>query len=239
MELSHYFNSHIIQTQSLFLFLSSVSIMLIGLGQHTKFCFEAEAWHELLGHEDGMVVLDKVFRQKDSVFLTMLNEMRRGIVSDATNAILTEKVRESNRPKCSGTSTTRYGITGSGAGTGTGTSSIKGSAQRDRYGKTDGREGSKDMGGREESPTDGSVGSDETIDIEPTKLFAVNTKVDAYNLRMLEQLGGECDREVYIAVDTGRDPYLQQLRNGTKIPERLELKIGAQVDIIDKTYHFT
>jgi hypothetical protein len=33
----------------------------------------------------------------------------------------------------------------------------------------------------------------------------------------------------YDAIDEGRDPYLQQLRQGTKAPALLELRIGAQV----------
>ena len=44
-----------------------------------------------------MIVLDKVFRQKDSVFLRMLNEMRRGHVSQTTLMALGEKVRNSKR----------------------------------------------------------------------------------------------------------------------------------------------
>lgn len=44
-----------------------------------------------------MIVLDKVFRQKDSHFLRLLNELRRGIVSKATNEILNKKVSENNQ----------------------------------------------------------------------------------------------------------------------------------------------
>ena len=45
-----------------------------------------------------MIVLDKVFRQKDSSFLRLLNELRRGIVSPTTNQTLSWKVQE-NRNK--------------------------------------------------------------------------------------------------------------------------------------------
>jgi hypothetical protein len=41
-----------------------------------------------------MIVLDKVFRQKDSGFLRLLNELRRGIVSPETNITLQRKVQE-------------------------------------------------------------------------------------------------------------------------------------------------
>ena len=44
-----------------------------------------------------MIVLDKVFRQKDSEFLRLLNELRRGIVSKKTNEILNKKVSENNQ----------------------------------------------------------------------------------------------------------------------------------------------
>jgi ATP-dependent DNA helicase PIF1 len=49
----------------------------------------------MLAGEDGMIVLDRVFRQKDTTFLRMLNELRLGYVSQETNAILMAKVRES------------------------------------------------------------------------------------------------------------------------------------------------
>ena len=64
------------------------------MGKSTRFCFEAAAWTALLSHPDGVVVLDKVFRQKDSQFLRILNEMRRGIVTDETKRIMSSKVRE-------------------------------------------------------------------------------------------------------------------------------------------------
>ena len=52
-------------------------------------------WQELLGGDSGgMIVLDKVFRQKDSTFLNMLNELRRGFVSPQTIKVLSGKVRE-------------------------------------------------------------------------------------------------------------------------------------------------
>ena len=43
-----------------------------------------------------MIVLDKVFRQKDSVFLRLLNELRRGVVSNNTNMILQHQVCDEN-----------------------------------------------------------------------------------------------------------------------------------------------
>ncbi|ANB12138.1 DNA helicase PIF1 [Sugiyamaella lignohabitans] len=46
-----------------------------------KFCFEAEYWPEVITQN---YVLKQVFRQKDNTFSTMLNEMRRGDMSDHT-----------------------------------------------------------------------------------------------------------------------------------------------------------
>lgn len=52
-----------------------------------KFCFESKYWPQLLG-DDGVVVLDKVFRQKDSLFQRLLNDMRRGVLAEANKSIL-------------------------------------------------------------------------------------------------------------------------------------------------------
>ena len=65
-------------------------------GGKVNFCFEAKFWKELLANrDDGMIVLDKVFRQKDSNFLRILNELRRGVVSRETDAVLQAKVLDS------------------------------------------------------------------------------------------------------------------------------------------------
>ena len=52
-------------------------------------------WQNIFNGIDGdMVVLDKVFRQKDSKFLTILNDMRRGVVTQASAQLLENKVAE-------------------------------------------------------------------------------------------------------------------------------------------------
>jgi hypothetical protein len=48
-------------------------------------------------------------------------------------------------------------------------------------------------------------------------------------LRLVADLGYVIPHCSYEAIDEGRDPYLQQLRQGTKAPALLELRIGAQV----------
>ena len=57
-----------------------------------------------------MVVLDKVFRQKDPKFLGILHQIRRGVVSAECNRILADKVKES---RMSGRDMGRVGQLGS------------------------------------------------------------------------------------------------------------------------------
>jgi DNA replication protein DnaC len=49
--------------------------------EELRFAFEADCWNEIV---DDTMVLTQVFRQKDNRFSTMLNEMRRGQMSDET-----------------------------------------------------------------------------------------------------------------------------------------------------------
>ena len=66
--------------------------------------------------------------------------------------------------------------------------------------------------------------------VRPTKLYARNNAVDAYNNGELEKLDEQLKE--FRARDTGRDPHLTQLKNGTKAPELLQLAIGAQVMLL-------
>jgi ATP-dependent DNA helicase PIF1 len=52
---------------------------------NTSFVFESPMWNETL---DYAIQLEKIYRQEDPVFQKMLNEIRIGIVSDETDAIL-------------------------------------------------------------------------------------------------------------------------------------------------------
>ena len=56
---------------------------------NTKFVFESAAWNKTL---DSIVFLDQIYRQKDPVFQTMLNEIRLGIVSDETDRLLKSRI---------------------------------------------------------------------------------------------------------------------------------------------------
>lgn len=69
----------------------------VGLSNKVKFCFESEIWNELFDHENGMIVLDKVFRQKDNEFVRLLNELRRGEVSSTTNSIILKKIEQQKK----------------------------------------------------------------------------------------------------------------------------------------------
>ena len=68
--------------------------------------------------------------------------------------------------------------------------------------------------------------------IRPTKLFSTNNDVDSYNLKELQRLQIEDKTVQFNAVDDGRDPYLSQLRAGTKAPQMLMLKLEAQVMLL-------
>jgi ATP-dependent DNA helicase PIF1 len=73
----------------------------VGLGSSCRFCFESKAWGELFGGRlDGMIALDKVFRQKDdSTFLGMLQQLREGILHETTVQTLQQKVVDFNMAK--------------------------------------------------------------------------------------------------------------------------------------------
>lgn len=66
----------------------------------SDYCFDCEAWDEVFGSDHGrpplgrMMTLGKVFRQRDSTFLEILQEMRSGVISARTSSILTQKQRE-------------------------------------------------------------------------------------------------------------------------------------------------
>ena len=70
------------------------------------------------------------------------------------------------------------------------------------------------------------------VAVRPTKLFSTNKDVDTFNATELAKLAA-CDAvgdvQRYEAIDEGKEPFLNQLRQGTKAPATLELRVGAQV----------
>jgi hypothetical protein len=63
------------------------------MGNRAHFCFESEAWKSVFG-PDNVIILDQVFRQKETKFLGILHELRRGEVSASSRMMLAEKARE-------------------------------------------------------------------------------------------------------------------------------------------------
>lgn len=192
----------------------------IGVGKNTSFCFESSAWKELFGCQDvtnqglyvassmeasssplgEVILLDKVFRQRDDVtFLNVLNMLRKGQVTYQVTEVLTRKVHESQLLKRQ-------------------------------------EEEEEQMLARMKATSDNNTNMEEIeklqAKIRPTKLFSTNSDVDNYNLKELERLMAEDDPVQYNAFDEGRDPYLSQLRAGTKAPQMLMLKHGAQVMLL-------
>lgn len=169
----------------------------IGLGKSVKFCFEAEAWKELFEKDssDGMIILDKVYRQQDdTTFLNLLNEMREGVISGRNQQILLQKVKEA----------------------------------QELYNQQS----------HSFAPASKQLQS-KKLEIRPTKLFSTNHDVDQFNMTELERLSmssddmdDDKDPIIYFARDDGREPYLSQLKAGTKAPEKLHLKRGAQVMLL-------
>ena len=148
----------------------------VGLGSDCHFCFTSPVWHELLG-SGGMMVLDKVFRQRDPRFLRVLNELRRGVVSPATEELLQSKVRDA--------SNMRKAFVDKGQVT--------------------------------------------------TKLFSVNSLVDKVNNTELNKLGNGIDQESGTArsyVFKAKDEGESHLLKGSRVPETIELRIGAEVMLL-------
>lgn len=66
--------------------------------------------------------------------------------------------------------------------------------------------------------------------IQHTKLYSTKKNVDAENQHRLMALPGET--HTYTCVDSGESPYLEQLQRNSIAPEKLSLKVGAQVMLI-------
>lgn len=56
---------------------------------NTEFVFESPLWNTVI---DSIVLLDTIYRQKDPAFQKALNEIRIGKVSDATDALLKQRI---------------------------------------------------------------------------------------------------------------------------------------------------
>jgi len=57
----------------------------------SKFCFESDLWSSTF-HKENIVQLKKIFRQKDPVYTTILNQIREGRITKKSYQILSELV---------------------------------------------------------------------------------------------------------------------------------------------------
>jgi len=70
----------------------------------------------------------------------------------------------------------------------------------------------------------------ESNGLHATRLYCKNAQVDEINAKSLHNLPG--DMQVQAAEDSGDFPFLEQLKKNCLAPERLQLKIGAQVMLL-------
>ena len=134
-------------------------------GGGVKFAFEAKSWDTVIG---AQVALTQVFRQKDPRFVSLLNEVRAGVVSPATITALKDAGKEVLLQQQKG--------------------------------------------------------------FKPTRIFAVNRDVDTLNAVELAKCVGE--KADLMCVDDGSEPHLGALQKNCPAPERLTLKVGAQVMLL-------
>jgi len=57
----------------------------------TRFCFESDEWNYVF-HKDDQIQLQKIFRQKDEIYSTILNQIREGVIKRRTNDLLLQYV---------------------------------------------------------------------------------------------------------------------------------------------------
>ena len=63
------------------------------VGDNSVFCFESPLW-DLTFSKENCIELKKIFRQKDNDFTEILNEVRRGKISDNSIKILEDRVKD-------------------------------------------------------------------------------------------------------------------------------------------------
>lgn len=66
----------------------------VGLNDtRNRFCFESDVWKRIFP-DKNVIILDQVFRQKETTFLSILHEMRRGELSYQSRQRLEAKARQ-------------------------------------------------------------------------------------------------------------------------------------------------
>lgn len=71
---------------------------------------------------------------------------------------------------------------------------------------------------------------DYDLSVKPVKLYGSNAAVDSLNSAELAKVSGAS--KFYDAIDTGIPTFVEQLRKNCIAPQRLELKVGAQVMLL-------
>lgn len=192
----------------------------VQLGPKNRFCFKSQAWQELFpdvslqNHDQDttshgkIIALDRVYRQRENQFLDILHEIRLGAVSESTKRFLCNKVL----------------------------SDLQRRKQLDQH------EAAAMSRHLLSEPTDSPFDEDILSAVEdadhvsdrPTKLFGYNRQVEEYNKSELAKL----PTESYFFSSTDfaiTKSFENQLKNGSRLPEQLELKAGAEViDELDK-----
>ena len=56
-----------------------------------RFCFESDEWNSVF-HKDDQIQLQKIFRQKDDIYSSILNQIRVGVIKRKTNDLLSQYV---------------------------------------------------------------------------------------------------------------------------------------------------
>lgn len=148
-------------------------------------------------------IQNKVFRQKDSRFINILNELRCGMVSDKTRKYLIKKCEEDlNRVL---------------------TVEVTDEEQNDET-KGEVRD--------DDTQQDGIEPKQKRIQVlSATKLFSVNRDVDEINNKEIGHLREE-ELVTFSAFDFGEEPFLTQLKQGIKASENITLCKGAQVMLL-------
>ena len=221
----------------------------VAKGSETRFCFESPLWSQTLG-SDGVVVLNKIFRQKDSKFLRILNEIRRGECSYQTEMHMNTKVIESARYKVQRIEKEKLALRlekkrqmqeeyrkkyGHKINPDCSKNDVKKEADT-KIGVKDENNGNSSQFSSHSSESNKEVTAME-LPITHTILNPRNDQVNQYNtmkLRSLPPFNEDEPVNRITCIDKAKDNaprYLHQLKD-LKAPAELDMKIGAQVMLL-------
>jgi ATP-dependent DNA helicase PIF1 len=186
----------------------------IGVGKLTTFCFESNAWKELFGNDSSQEMMN---------FMPSSSSSSSSGTNGKGEVILLDKIfrQQNDRIFLNVLNHLRKGQVNNEINSIL-FQKVQDSLNQKRIDEEKERQKKLCSPGAE-------VGDSEEAKIKPTKLFSTNQDVDSFNLKELQQLLCDDDPRIFTAFDDGKDPYLGQLRAGTKAPLSLQLKIGAQV----------